>query len=64
MIANTNESYRFDSPRMQVWWHGTTDSGFKSIYAPSFETPFFISDDPVEAEMYMHGGYGTDSSDS
>lgn len=58
------ESYTLDSIGMQVWWHGTTDSGFKSIHAPSFQTPFFISDDPAEAEMYMHGGYGMDSSGS
>lgn len=63
-MAKTNENFTFDSPGMQVWWHGTTDSGFKHIYAPSFENPFFISDDPVEAEMYMHGGYDMDSSDS
>ena len=64
MTTKTNESFTSDSPGMQVWWHGTTDSGFKNIYAPSFETPFFISDDPVEAEIYMHGGYDMDSSDS
>lgn len=64
MTTKTNESFTFDSPGMQVWWHGTTNSGFKNIYAPSFETPFFISDDPVEAEMYMHSGYDMDSSDS
>lgn len=63
-MAKTNESFSLNASGMRVWWHGTTDSGFKHIYAPSFENPFFISDDPAEAEMYMHGGYDMDSSDS
>ena len=58
------EVYSLDGVGMQVWWHGTTDEDFNEIYAPSFENPFFISDDPSEAEMYMHGDWSVDSSRS
>lgn len=64
ITKKTNESYSLDAPGMQVWWHGTTESEFGEIYAPSFKNPFFISDDPVEASMYMDGDYGFDSSKS
>lgn len=59
-----NETYNVTSDGMQIWWHGTTDQEFKHIHAPSFKNPFFISDDPTEAEMYMHGGYSMDYSKS
>lgn len=46
------ETYDVTNNGMQIWWHGTTDQEFKHIHAPSFKTPFFISNDPEEATIY------------